>query len=164
MDALQYRYASFDDCKALAWLNLQLIRDGADTGPTDPVELRRRFQRWLGSGRYRAVLFSAAGHLRAYALFREHAAEIYLRQFMVLPNARRHGVGRSAVELLRRRIWPAGKRLTVEALTANPAGIAFWRSVGYRDYAITLEIDVAQHPPAHDIARHGARVVPLRPA
>ncbi|MGH8446191.1 MAG: GNAT family N-acetyltransferase [Solimonas sp.] len=165
METLQYRYANFQDCKALAWFNLQLIRDGADTGPADPVELRKRFQRWLGSGRYRAVLFSSGGAMQAYALFREHTSEIYLRQFMVLPNARHHGVGRAAFELMRRRLWSPGKRLTVEALTSNPGGLAFWRAVGYRDCAITLEIDVQRSQPhaMPPLLSASGKVVSLRP-
>lgn len=141
MDALHFRHAGLQDCRTLAWLNLQLIREGADTGPSDPLALRRRFQRWLGSGRYRAVLFDCGGAVQAYALYREQKAEIYLRQFLVLPGARRHGIGRSAFELMRRRLWSPGKRLTVEALSGNAGGLAFWRAIGYRDCAVTLEID-----------------------
>ena len=53
---------------------------------------------------------------------------------------RRQGVGRSAVEILRKEVWPPGIRLTVEVLCENMAGVAFWRSVGYRDYCLILEI------------------------
>jgi ribosomal protein S18 acetylase RimI-like enzyme len=44
------------------------------------------------------------------------------------------------MELLRSKIWPKHKRLTVEVLFQNEAAIAFWRSAGYKDYSLTLEI------------------------
>jgi hypothetical protein len=44
------------------------------------------------------------------------------------------------MEILRRRVWPATKRLAVEVLTANTTGVAFWRAVGYADYCLTLHI------------------------
>jgi hypothetical protein len=37
-------------------------------------------------------------------------------------------------------LWPPRKRLTVEVLTANVRAVAFWRSIGYKDYCLTLEI------------------------
>lgn len=55
-------------------------------------------------------------------------------------NHRRQGFGRQAMKILITKIWPANKRLTVEVLVRNPAAIAFWRAVGYKDYCLTLEI------------------------
>jgi predicted acetyltransferase len=63
-----------------------------------------------------------------------------LRQLFVVSNQRRKGIGRLAMELLRSKIWPKHKRLTVEVLVQNEAAIAFWRSAGYKDYSLTLEI------------------------
>ncbi len=53
---------------------------------------------------------------------------------------RRQGIGRQALEILRSTIWPANKRLTVDVLVQNTAAVAFWRTVGYNDYCLTLEI------------------------
>ena len=94
---------------------------------------------WLAS-EYRAVIFEEGGEVVAYALYREQPEEIYLRQFFVVRHRRRQGLGRRAVEILRSEVWPTTKRLTVDVLVANPSGIAFWRAVGYTDYALTLEI------------------------
>ena len=92
------------------------------------------------AGEYRAVIFEDDGGIVAYALFREQAEEIYLRQLFVVRQNRRGGIGRMAVEILRSRIWLKNKRLTVEVLVSNQSAIAFWRAVGYRDYSLTLEI------------------------
>lgn len=146
MCALRYRFATCDDAALLARLNVQLIESGADFGPADPAWLEQRMRRWLRSGCDRAVLFEEQdGQTLAYAVYQEQAGEIYLRQFLVLDAARRHGVGRQAFALLRERIWSPGKRLTLEVLTANRTAYRFWRSLGYRNCAVTLEIPA---PPA----------------
>ena len=102
-------------------------------------ELEERMRAWL-SGEYRAVIYEEESAVIAYALFREQPEEIYLRQLFVVRQRRRQGVGRKAVEILRSDIWPQSKRLTVDVLVTNKAALAFWRSVGYRDYCLTLEI------------------------
>lgn len=149
MSTLRYRFAGARDAQLLARLNLLLVEDGADFGSPDPGFFQRRMQRWLGDGHNRAVLFEdERGRLQAYAVYKEDAAEIYLRQFLVLRAARRRGVGREAYTLLRTRIWNADKRLTLEVLSANRAAYRFWRSLGYRDCAVTLEIPSPVPAPA----------------
>jgi hypothetical protein len=44
------------------------------------------------------------------------------------------------MQLLREEIWPRGRRLTVEVLCANAAGVAFWKAMGYQEYSVCLEI------------------------
>jgi len=102
-------------------------------------EIEQRMRGWL-SGDYRAVIYEDAGEVVAYALFREQPEEIYLRQLFVVRHRRGQGIGRRAVEILRSEVWPKNKRLTVEVLVANTRAVSFWRSVGYADYAISLEI------------------------
>jgi predicted acetyltransferase len=76
----------------------------------------------------------------AYGLFKHEEDRIYLRQFFVRREQRRTGIGRAAFALLKKQIWPSDLRLVVEVLCHNQAGVAFWHSVGYRDYCLTLEI------------------------
>jgi predicted acetyltransferase len=137
--ALSFRFATLADCRALAELNHQLIRDEGHRNPMTVPELDQRMRSWL-AGEYRAVIFEADGGIVAYALFREEPEEIYLRQLFVVRHKRRQGVGRKSVEMLRSQIWPRNKRLMVEVLVANTNAVAFWRAVGYRDYALRLEI------------------------
>lgn len=149
LNALAYRWATSADAAELARLNQLLVREGADFGPDEIGFLHRRMREWLASGLYRAVLFvDADGRTLAYALFRESDEEIYLAQFLVLPHARRHGVGHAAIERLRRDIWRRGKRLTLDVLAQNRAALDFWHGMGWRDCAMTLEIPVADTPPA----------------
>lgn len=136
---MTFRFATMEECGLLAELNRQLIEDEGHRNQMTVPELEQRMRAWLAT-EYKAVLFEEYGETLAYALYREQPIEIYLRQFLVARNRRREGIGRLAVETLRKEIWSRRKRLTVEVLTANQPAVAFWRSVGYTDYALSLEI------------------------
>jgi predicted acetyltransferase len=136
---MTFRAATFDDCPQLAELNHQLIRDEGHRNPMTVPELEQRMRGWI-SGDYRAIIYEDGGEIVAYALFREQPEEIHLRQLFVVRHRRSQGIGRWAVDILRSQIWPKTKRLTVEVLVANTRAVSFWRSVGYADYALSLEI------------------------
>ena len=136
---MNHRFGSERDLDLLAEWNHQLIRDEGHRNPMSIGQLRERMKGWL-EGDYRVVVFGMGSDLVAYALYREAQGEIYLRQFFVERGHRRQGIGKEAVRILRERIWPADRRLTVEVLAANAPGAAFWRSAGYAEYCLTLEI------------------------
>src|SRR6266487_1460207 len=139
LQLMTFRAATLDDCPQLAELNHQLIRDEGHRNPMTVPELEHRMRGWI-SGEYRAIIYEDGGEIVAYALFREQPEEIYLRQLFVVRHRRSQGIGRWAVDILRSQIWPKTKRLTVEVLVANTRAVSFWRSVGYADYALSLEI------------------------
>ena len=139
MTELAYRPAGENDLELLAAWNHQLIQDEGHRNPMSVPQLRQRMQDWL-AGEYRAVIFEMDGEPAAYGLYRQTAGEIYLRQLFVRRDRRREGIGRRAVRLFREEIWPRSSRLTVEVLTINQAAVHFWRSVGFRDYSLMLEI------------------------
>ena len=143
---MNFRTANANDCALLAELNHQLIRDEGHRNKMTVPELEQRLKDWLAS-EYTGVVFERDGQIVAYALYREQPREIYLRQLFVVRNQRRQGIGREAVNILRSKIWPKDKRLTVEVLVQNETAIAFWRAVGYKDYCLTLEILPATNPP-----------------
>ena len=145
---MTFRAATLDDCPLLAELNHQLIRDEGHRNPMTVPELAQRMRSWI-SGEYRAIIFEDGGENVAYALFREQPDEIYLRQLFVVRHRRSHGIGHRAIEILRSQVWPKTKRLTVEVLVANKRAINFWRSVGYSDYALSLEVLAANQPCAN---------------
>ena len=133
------RFANRDDCTLLGELNHQLIRDEGHRNQMNPEQLRDRMGKWLERD-YRAVMFEEDGCVVGYALFREEQNEIYLRQLFICRDQRRRGLGRRAIEILKNDIWLKEKRLTVEVLVSNEGAVRFWRAVGYKDYALTLEI------------------------
>ena len=136
---MNHRFATESDLDLLAEWNHQLIRDEGHRNSMSIPQLRERMKGWL-EGEYRAVIFAVGSVPAAYGLYREDAKEIYLRQLFVKRGHRRQGIGREAVGILQQQIWLPDKRLTVEVLTANEPAVAFWRSVGYTDYCLTLEI------------------------
>jgi GNAT superfamily N-acetyltransferase len=134
---MNFRAATLDDCARLAELNHQLIRDEGHRNRMTVPEIEERMRAWI-SGEYRAVIFEEGGDVVAYALYRERPEEIYLRQLFVVRQRRSQGIGRRAVEMLRAKVWPKNKRLTVEVLVSNKRGVAFWRRVGFKDYSLAL--------------------------
>lgn len=137
--ALHHRVATADDCPRLAELNRELIRDEGHRNRMTIPELEQRMRGWIAQ-EHRAVIFEDEAEIVAYVLFREETEEIYLRQLFVVAHRRGQGLGRRAVEILRSQLWPPNKRLTVAALTSNEKAIRFWHSVGFQDYALSLEI------------------------
>jgi len=138
--AITWRYAVLADCPQLAKLNRQLIRDEGHRNRMNVAQLKTRMRGWLKSKEYTAVIFKIRGKIAAYALYRESTKEIYLRQLFVVRKLRRGGMGKKAMTILHKKIWPKTKRLTVEVLTHNAATVAFWRAAGYKNYSLCLEI------------------------
>lgn len=135
---IKFRRGTEIDLDLLAEWNHELIADEGHRNPMNVAELRKRMSDWI-KGEHAAIIFSESEDL-AYALFKETDSEIFLRQFLVRRDRRREGIGRNAMNILFDRVWPKTKRLTVDVLAANASGIAFWRSVGYHDYCLSLEI------------------------
>ena len=70
-------------------------------------------------------------------LWRDLPDSVQLRQIFVQRDYRRFGTARQLVLSVFER-WPA-KRLTVDVLAGNARALAFWRRMGYQDYAVMLE-------------------------
>lgn len=136
---MTFRKATLNDCPRLAEFNHQLIHDEGHRNPMTISELEQRMRSWL-SNEYQAVIYEDEEEVVAYALFCEKEGGIYLRQLFVVRHRRSQGIGHRVVEILRSQVWPKGKRLTVEVLVANARATNFWRSVGYADYSLSLEI------------------------
>lgn len=108
----------------------------------DAIESRLR--RWLAE-QYEGLVFELGPDAVGYALFRDTDPDlkepggIYLRQFFIVPERRRRGLGAAAFRLVLDHTVP-GRRLVLEALASNPGGIAFWRSLGLTVYSTTLEL------------------------
>jgi GNAT superfamily N-acetyltransferase len=138
MTILTWRFAGAPDLRLLGTLNKQLIDDEGHRNPMSVAELSDRMKYLLAEG-FRAVLFEREQRLVAYALYSTGHDGIYLRQFFVVREARREGIGRAALALLQAEVWPAGTRLFLDVLVENTRGLAFWRALGFADYAVTME-------------------------
>ena len=135
----RHRMATVNDALLLAGMNHQLIQDEGHRNPMSVPELADRMRDWITSD-YSAILFESGSEVIAYALYREEKDSIYLRQFFVCRELRRSGIGRQCINILFSKVWTQDKRISVDVLTRNTGGISFWRSVGFSDYCLTLEI------------------------
>ena len=81
-----------------------------------------------------------------YALFRDLPECVHLRHFFVAPEYRGIGLGRRAFHRLRAEFFPADKRVLVEVLTWNASGLAFWKSLGFGERYLGLQLPVASGP------------------
>lgn len=135
---MQYRFTNTADVPLLARMNAALIRDEGHRNRMSLAELEERMAGWLG-GEYDAVIFGDSDEPIGYALFRRDSDSVYVRQFFVEPAHRRRGNGRAAFEWLAANAWRDAPRIRLEVLVGNAAGIAFWRSLGFEDYCITME-------------------------
>ena len=137
---MDFRWATVDDVTLLAAMNQQLQIDENHRLRMSLAELEPRMLGWITNGGYRAVLFGEAAHSVGYALYRREPDHFYLKQFFVRRDARRQGVGRTAIAWLRQNAWADLPHVYLDALVVNPDGIAFWHAVGFRDYCITMEM------------------------
>jgi GNAT superfamily N-acetyltransferase len=135
---MQFRSATLADVPVLAELNRQLIEDEGHRNPMGLVELGERMRAWV-AGEYRVIVFEDAAGPAGYAVFRSEEEWIYVRQFFVARERRRQGVGRRAVEWLVKQAWNGAWRVRLDVLAGNGAARAFWRSVGFGEYCVTLE-------------------------
>lgn len=143
---LRFRFATKNDVPALAAMNLRLIRDEGHRNPMTPAQIEERMASWL-SGAYAAVVFETDGDADGdpatcgYCLYRRESDLVYVRHFFVEAAHRRRGVGRAAIGWLLAHPWQGVPRLRVEALVNNQPAVAFWQSVGFLPYCITMERD-----------------------
>jgi GNAT superfamily N-acetyltransferase len=137
---LSFRVGTPDDALLLATMNRHLIEDEGHGNPMTVEELAARMCNLLGDG-YAALLVLRDGEPVGYALWRDETDWIYLRQFFIAHSCRGQGIGRHLIRELTSAVWPPGQRIRVEVLTGNAVGLAFWRAVGFVEYAMTLEME-----------------------
>ena len=139
MSALAYRYANSEDASLLAAMNQQLIEDEQNRNRLSLAEIERRMRGWL-EGEYRAVIFQQDAEPVAYAVYRPDGSGVYLRQLFVARHCRRQGIGREALKIFRDEVLSHGLRVTIDVLAHNRRAHAFWTAVGFRDYAVIMEM------------------------
>lgn len=103
-------------------------------------QLEQRMANWLSSADYKAVIFEAMGVETGYGLFQRNDDHIYLRQLFVNRDFRRRGIVREALNWLWANAWTGASRLRIDVLVGNREGQAFWQSVGFRPYCMTMEM------------------------
>ncbi len=139
---MEGRFATADDAASLAEMNKQLIADEGHRNPMDVEQLTDRMRGWL-EGQYNAAIFEQNGEAVGYALWRPEDGGYYLRQFFISRRHRRQGLGRWGIDWLRDKAWADASHVSLEVLVGNRQGIEFWRSVGFADYCLRMEMDLS---------------------
>jgi GNAT superfamily N-acetyltransferase len=137
---MDFRYAEEADAPFLADINRQLIEDEWDGGGMSLERLEARMLRWIREDDYQAVLFLEEGDTVAYSMVSVDEDSAYIRHFFVLKDHRGKGVGRRAIQVLLEKVIPPYARVTLDVLASNHTGHGFWRSQGFHDYAIRMEM------------------------
>ncbi|MDQ6917326.1 MAG: GNAT family N-acetyltransferase [Pseudomonadota bacterium] len=149
---LIFRVATAADAAQIAAWNRQLITDEGHNNTMGVDQLEARMRNWLAT-EYRAIIFDARATPAstpepvAYAVFRDTPDWIHLRQFFVMRDCRRRGIGTRAVALLRDSVFAPDKAIIVEAMTWNRAALSFWRAMGFADRYVGLESRPAASAP-----------------
>ncbi len=136
---MDYHRATQADVPALARINHQPIRDEGHPNPMTIAQLKQRMRGWPDD-EYTAILFETGGVVQAYALYRFENDHIYLRQFFVAGEHRRQNIGRKAIGILCSEILPANQPVQLEVLVGNRVGHQFWKSAGFSEVSITMEL------------------------
>lgn len=142
MSDLLLRPAGLPDVDLLAEWNERLILDQGHRNPMRAPQLHTRMAGWISGGEYQAWLFESADTPVGYGLTRLEEDFVFLRQFYIDREFRRKGLGKQALDLLCKQVKGQGRRMRVEVLVDNGAGIEFWRACQFQDYSVTLEKDL----------------------
>lgn len=143
VDDMNFRHATLDDLPTLVRMNRELTEDEEHKNRFKSEEWFKERMKSFLKGEYEAIIFEIDGRAVAYALYGNHPEyddTIYLRQIFIDRSFRRQGLGRKAMEILMKEIWPQEKRLTVGVLSDNEAAYSFYKSLGFKEYSIELEI------------------------
>lgn len=131
------RLAENRDIATLTSMNRGLIRDSGHRNELTDSELFDRMGQFLRS-EYTALIGEIDESPVCYALYKYDPEFLYIRQLYVVLKHRRSGFGTHMVNWIAENNRLA-KRLRMDILVCNSDAIAFWRSIGFRDYCLTLE-------------------------
>jgi predicted acetyltransferase len=123
---------TISDINILAEMNKQLIEDENDNNllSMDIIGLKNRMTEFLNNG-YRAYLFFVNNVIVGYALCDMTKEPKYLRQFFIKREVRRKHYGKTAFEILLKKIGI--KEIEIDVLIWNETGIKFWESIGFKE-------------------------------
>lgn len=133
------------EASLLAQLNFQLFEDEEHPYPMTLAALTERMVRWI-AGEYEVLLFRRGDRVAGYAVWRVEDRGAYLRHFFICRDQRREGLGRAAVKMLCRDVFPPDEPVQIEALVWNKRTIDFWHAVGFADFGISMELKAGQKP------------------
>ena len=132
---MQIQKCTMIDVPKLAQLNKQLIDDEKSDNPMNINELESRMKGFLETD-YSAYFFIEDSQIIGYALIRNTSNPVYLRQFLIDRNYRKHHYGTQAFQMLLQ--YLDIKEIDLEVLPWNKSGLAFWKHCGFHETCIAM--------------------------
>jgi predicted acetyltransferase len=146
MSAITLRTPTEFDLPILAQMNKQMIKDEGSRNPMSLEQLEQRMRNFLNEG-WTVDLLINEGNIAGYTLYQFQCDSydpdqtvVYIRHFYIVRDQRQRGLGRQAIQVLRQNRFPANSTITLDVLSANPGGQAFWSSLGFEPYSTTLKL------------------------
>ena len=143
-DTLRIDRAKPADAELLADLNRELDEDEPHPYPVSQPARLERMTRWIETGEYGVLLFRRGQRVAGYAVWRMEEYGAFLRQFFICRDQRREGLGRAAMALLCRDVFPKDRPLHLEAAMWNQKAIDFWHALGFQDFGLSMELKAGQ--------------------
>lgn len=132
---MQIQKCTMADVSKLALLNKQLIDDEKSDNSMSIKELESRMKGFLETD-YSAYFFIEDSQIIGYALIRNTSSPVYLRQFLIDRNYRKHHYGTQAFQMLLQ--YLDVKEIDLEVLPWNKGGLDFWRHCGFHETCIAM--------------------------
>lgn len=132
---MQIHKCTLQDVRRLAEMNKCLIEDERSSNPMNLEQLTDRMRTFLET-EYDAYLFVEDDTTVGYALVRRTVSPLYLRQFYIVREVRRHHYGQVAFRALMDQLQT--DTIDIEVLPWNEAGLKFWRSLGFTETCIAM--------------------------
>ena len=141
---MQIVKCSLNDIPLLAAMNKCLIEDEQNSNAMNLEELKERMKDFL-STEYSAYFFAddtpeASDKVIGYALVRNTASPLYLRQFYIKRECRRKHLGSEAFKLLLD--YLKVDIIDIDVLPWNKTGMAFWKSLGFAEICVSMRYGV----------------------
>ena len=131
---------SAKDVPLLAAMNRQLIEDEQSANAMNLEQLEKRMEGFLSS-EYSAYFFEdgqteSSDKIVGYALVRNTAAPLYLRQFYIKSECRRKHLGSLAFKFLLEHLKT--DTIDIDVLPWNERGMSFWKRMGFAETCISM--------------------------
>lgn len=127
-------------------MNKRLIEDEGSSNPMTLLQLENRLRIWL-QAEWRGVLFFENTQSVGYAIYRlqrqdfDNRETAYIRHYFIERDYRRKGYGSEGLKKLRSEILAKNTTIYLEVLTHNARGRAFWQSLGFTEYSVTMRLE-----------------------
>lgn len=137
---IQIRRASHNDAHQLAQWSYALAQEEGIRTTLTARQHEAQLGEWIASAQCVVHVIERGHAAVGFVIWGSHGPrEVFVREFFVARDARRQGIGRAAVSLMRSNVWPREARVSLRVLIGSAAYLSFWRACGFSDFSITLE-------------------------